>query len=147
MALGAAALLLGAAYYLGARPPGSTVIALPVPPTGWWHLAAHWPAFDALPSLLHVFAFSILTVAVTGVSRRCVVWLVPLAWLTVDTVFECLQLPAARAWLESLPLPWLRDTLLAGRGTFDPLDMAGLFLGAALAAAAIARMESDNEHS
>ncbi len=143
MLTGTAALVLGFAYYVFARPPGSTVMPLPSP-GHWWHVAAQWPVLDALPSLLHVFAFSLLTVAVIG-WRRHVAWLVPGAWLLLDAVFEGLQAPPVRAWLDGLPLSGLTGTLPAGRGTFDPLDLAALFVGAALAGVAIARMESNHE--
>lgn len=119
---GSAALLLGALVYLAARAPGSSAAAL-----GWLPpLPAAWaPLLGPLPSLLHAFAFTLLTTALLGPRR---VFLAALLWTGIDAAFEIAQHPAI------------------GRvgGTFDPLDLLAAATGALLAMLFVTRLSRRN---
>ena len=101
------------------------------------------PVFGAqglsLPTFTHVFALSLLTVAVLGCGRVAALG-VCLSWLVIDLAFEAAQHPAIAtrlstaidvgpAWLSVLE-PVQR---YASYGTYDALDVLSIFLGACLA--------------
>ena len=135
-ALGGVLLVIGLAVYLGDRPPGHAMLlpAWPRPSGGaWFGSVGPW-----LPSFIHPFAFSLLTVAALGPSRRprygaC------MAWGAVNAAFELGQLPQVAASLG----PALRESAPASRaladyftrGRFDLLDLAAVALGSVAAAA------------
>lgn len=112
---GASALLLGVLIYLSARATGSSPAAL-----GWLPpVPASWaPLLGPLPSLLHAFAFTLLTTALLGPGR---VSFAALLWAGIDTAFEIAQHTA------------FPDTGLRVGGTFDPLDLLAIAAGAMLA--------------
>ena len=109
------------------RPAGSSLIhlsgsGLNVP------LLTTLPVFDNLPSFFHVFAFSLLSAAVLGLTRNRV-QLSCFSWLVIGSLFELGQHERFSS-LHALPLG------LGGyfeRGTFDPRDIAACSLGAVLA--------------
>ncbi|MDH5527020.1 MAG: hypothetical protein OEY97_06880 [Nitrospirota bacterium] len=108
---GSAALLLGALVYLSARAPGSSPAAL-----GWLPpLSSFWtPLLGQFPSLLHAFAFTLLTTVLLGTRR---VIFSALLWAGIDAAFEIAQHP-----------------VIGGvGGTFDPLDLLAIATGAGLA--------------
>lgn len=131
-----AALLVGAAVYLLDRQPQTV------------YLLADWVGADrkmsgvfgglgnSLPTFVHVYAFSLFTVAVLSVSRRgaavcCFIWAV------VDGLFELGQLDAvARVIAEHVPAwfgvtPLLENTAnYFHAGTFDVFDLVSIALGA-----------------
>lgn len=107
----------------------------------------------SLPTFTHVFALSLLTVAVLG-SRRLAALAVCCSWLAIDMAFEVAQHPAIAthlsaaidagpAWLSALD-PVRRFAIY---GTFDTLDLFSIFLGAGLAFALIHLVSgSPDEH-
>lgn len=114
LTLSALALAAGVAVYLSGRAPGSSPAAL-----GWLPpIAGSWPLLGQVPSLLHAFAFTLLTTAVLGSHR---VLTAALLWAGIDTAFELAQHPAA--------------AVIGARvgGTFDLWDLAAVAAGAALA--------------
>ena len=143
MSLAALALLLlgvGLLAYLTARPPSS---AAALPPD-WHHRSvtavhvlreAGW-----LPSLLHPWAFGLLSAAVA----RARPWQLGacVAWGGVNLLFEAGQHPAlAEALVQALGAgTWQGAAALAryfASGTFDPADLAAAAAGTAAACACV----------
>lgn len=138
------ALLLGAAVYLVDRPAGSA-----------WLLPAAWQAATPgrgfgsvgqwLPSLVHAFAFSVLTACLLPrragrAASAC------LGWALVDSLAEIGQHAALAAPLAAALAPAFDVAPLAMRlaryfmqGTFDPADLAAGLAGSALAYLALRR--------
>ena len=141
VAIAFVSLAVGAVFYVFARPHGSTLVRLPDAGALHWAVADTVPILGALPSLLHVFTFGLLTAAVIGLNKRAAL-AGPAVWLVIDAAFEWLQIPAvrsrARALLDAAAGSRPADWLLPGAGTFDPMDLAALGLGAALAALIVA---------
>jgi hypothetical protein len=140
---GLAALILGMLVYVETR-SGSQVFFLQYLPAA--HSSSHTEFSDilyALPSLLHIYAFILLTAAVVS-SNVHNLRLICLFWLVTELAFEIgqqhdvavaivKQLPAwfyGSAVLETVPNYFLQ-------GTFDPLDIIGLLLGALAAYATV----------
>ncbi|MEM9385307.1 MAG: hypothetical protein AAGA68_09630 [Pseudomonadota bacterium] len=106
--------------------------------------AAAGPALllGSTPALTHAFAFSALLLVTAQPRRPRQRRLLLGGWLVLLVGFECMQLPAARAWvgasiqyLES-GWPYLASLLRAhGAGTFDMYDVLASALGVTLAAA------------
>ncbi len=130
-----AALGLGALVYVLDRPPGLT--ALPQ------HLTLFKPTITVfgslgqmLPAFVHVFAFSLLTMALIDGGRRVAI-LVCGGWFLVDSAFELGQYPAVAtalgrfvpSWFEHLPILERTEGFFQS-GTFDPLDLLAIALGA-----------------
>ena len=150
--LGALLLGIGLLVYLADRPPGHAQLlpAWPLPGGGtWFGSLGSW-----LPSFVHPFAFSLLTVAVLAPSPRPRLG-VCAAWGALNAAFELGQLPQAAAWLgaalhESALPSALADPLADyfRRGRFDVADLAALTLGS-LAAAAVLHFlhEKKDDHA
>lgn len=118
-------LLTGVAYYYLFRAP---VVAY-----GWFGMGAHerLPAYgvvvlDALPSFVHVLAFSLLTWLV--LDRRYALWSVGF-WTGVNLLFEAGQAVPV-AYLHALPKLLQR---YFGNGTFSIADIIAIFLAAFVA--------------
>jgi hypothetical protein len=131
--------------YLSDRPAGHAVV-LPASlhwsggpslgVVGWW-----------LPSLLHPFAFALLTAAAARPSAASTIGACA-GWWGVNVVFEVAQHPRLSApiaaWLDSRfdgawPAQRVADYLV--RGTFDVGDLVAASLGALLAAAVLGRRQ------
>lgn len=111
---GALAIALGLAAYALSR---SVRIPL-VPSALHFAPAAREPAvFGSLPSALHAFAMPLLTLACLRAVRRWHVLAACVGWAAVDVIFELAQ----RYRVELFPA-----------GTFDPLDVLGVLIGASL---------------
>ena len=89
-----------------------------------------------LPEFIHVYAFSLLTALLLPSTPRHTLGAC-LAWFVVDSAFEIAQHPAIApmivavlpGWFEQVPL--LDNTVAYFRhGTFDPLDLAAVAVGA-----------------
>jgi hypothetical protein len=117
---------------------GALVYALDRDPSQVWLMPAAWslPQWrgwlpraitDSLPSLVHVFAFSVLTALVLAKNRRQAAWVV-CAWLLLDVAFEVAQIKAVHAFIVSHP--WLKHWPV---GDFDLFDLLALLLGAVAA--------------
>ena len=133
--LALAALALGVLVYVVDRPPGLT--ALPDSITLFQPTVSFFGAVgQSLPAFVHVFAFSVLTAALLG-GGRCAAITVCTAWFLVDAAFELGQHPATNAelaklipsWFEAIPVLDRTDDLFR-YGTFDPLDLLSIILGA-----------------
>jgi hypothetical protein len=115
--IGAVAIAAGIAVYALFRPARIPLI----PPD--LHFAAGSPdapaMLGAVPSVLHAFAMPLLTAACLRLRRRHIV-IACLAWAVIGVVFELGQ----RTGIRFFP-----------GGTFDPLDLLGVLLGATLAGA------------
>jgi hypothetical protein len=134
---GLAALFIGVLGYLLYRPPGQVYFlhALPVSLPAQPLFSGVW--FQWTPAFLHVYAFSLLSMAMSQTlqpARIC------LAWLVVDCLFELAQLPAVSPtvvkvlpnWFSQLPLLDNARAYLI-HGVFDGGDLVAALLGACLA--------------
>lgn len=133
-----AAFALGALVYVLDR-PAATVYLLP---NAMSPALGHHPWFGALgghlPEFVHVYAFILLTVAVSTWPAR--VLPICVFWWAVDSLFEIGQHPAIAphiaaalpAWFQHIPI--LDNTAnYFLRGTFDPWDLIGTVLGTSVA--------------
>lgn len=142
LALGASALLLGVWVYAADRPAARTYFlpeGLDLHPGG----ALFGPLGQHLPTLLHVLGFCLLTAALLRVGWRGALAICG-GWLLVDGLFEIGQheaiAPVLARWTPDwfAHVPVLENTASYFlRGRFDPLDLASIALGAALALALI----------
>lgn len=134
LGLATVALVMGLLLYLTDRPPGHAVL---IPAA--WSLSGPPGAFGAagawLPSLLHAFAFTLLTAA----TRPCTAadaFTSGALWCAIGLGFEILQHPAIAgplaAALEGVPGLHVLGRF-ASQGRFDPADLAALLAGAAAA--------------
>ncbi|MDH3672702.1 MAG: hypothetical protein OES46_16345 [Gammaproteobacteria bacterium] len=133
--IGVAVLATGALVYVVDRAPELSLVGSTV---SFFHLKL--TAFGAigqnLPSFAHVFAFSLLTIALLGGGRRAAI-AVCSGWLFVNAAFELGQHPTIATklahltptWFEGIPiLHRTNDFFLAG--TFDAFDLVAMALGA-----------------
>jgi hypothetical protein len=132
---GLAALMLGILVYVATR-SGQQVFFLRYLPTS--HSDSYGGIGDmlyALPSMLHIYAFILLTAAVVS-SNAHQLRLICTFWLVTEVMFEIgQQHDVAVAIVEHLPAWFYGSAVLETvpnyflRGTFDPLDIIGLLLG------------------
>jgi hypothetical protein len=124
---GALAIALGLAVYALSRP-----VRIPLVPSAL-HLAhaRHESAlFGSVPSALHAFAMPLLTLACFRNFRRWHALAACASWSAIDVLFELAQRTSS--------------SFFPG-GTFDPLDVLAVIVGAALAyavASAVTRSKS-----
>jgi hypothetical protein len=112
---GAIAIAAGLAIYALFRP-----VRIPLVPSALHFAVSEFSSptiLGAVPSAIHAFAMPLLTAACLRPRRRHIM-VACLAWCVVDLVFEASQRTASRFF---------------PAGTFDPLDILGILLGAALA--------------
>lgn len=100
-------------------------------PRAEWRPAA-WAG--ALPTLLHVLAFGLLT-AVLLPARSVARTLACVAWGMVNGLAECAQHPALQGLLGPALAPWPALARYLGQGRFDPLDLGAALVGTLLALA------------
>ncbi len=133
-----ATLALGVLVYMFDRPAASVHFL----PKALMFAGAHKPYFGALggqlPDFVHVYAFILLTIAVS--SSRARVLPICVFWWALDSLFKVGQHPAVAPHLaRALPewffhVPVLRNS--AGyflHGTFDPLDLVAIAIGSVAA--------------
>ena len=134
-------LLIGIMVYLMGRPAGAAPGILA--PFNIFHVTSDvrlWGVLaHSLPTLTHTAAFILLTTALLD-CRPGVGAVVATLWLLLEALFELGQhemlsasfASAVPAWWEALPgFRGTRDYFL--RGSFDPLDLASIALGALVA--------------
>ena len=99
----------------------------------------------SLPTFAHVFAFCLLTAALLAVGTEAAIT-VCLGWFLVDVAFELGQHSALAPALSTLIPPWFAHLLILNQtdsyfldGTFDPLDLLAIALGALAAYVVIQR--------
>ena len=134
--IGLAVLLLGTAVYFLDRPWEQTIfvpgdLSLFSLTSSVFGVIGH-----SLPTFAHVFAFSLLTIALVGGAKRAAIT-VCLGWFLVDATFEMGQHPQVASGLSSLIPPWFEHLPVLDRtagyfvyGTFDPLDLVAAALAA-----------------
>ena len=137
IAIGLGVLLVGTLVYLVDRPAEQSFLFhfsfYPFAPPLFGSLGRSFPTFA------HVFAFSLLTVALIAPARRvCAV--VCLGWFLVDAAFEVGQHPSVAQWVAGLIPPWFQHIPILEKtegyfvhGTFDPVDMLSIAVGAMVA--------------
>ena len=131
------ALLGGAVVYLLTRDP-QTVSALRFSPLPLWSGAlVHCWLCLALPSLLHVYAFTLLSASVARPRTRRQALSLCLFWVGIEVFFELGQTAQLAAWIHDLlPAQFGNYPMLSLThdyfiyGTFDPLDLLFIGLGA-----------------
>ena len=145
--IGLAVLLLGTAVYFLDRPWEQTIFvpgALSLFPltSSVFGVIGH-----SLPTFAHVFAFSLLTIALVGGAKRAAIT-VCLGWFLVDATFEMGQHPQVAGWLSNLVPQWFEHLPVLDRtadyfvyGTFDPLDLLSVAFGALVAYLVIRRTQ------
>jgi hypothetical protein len=146
VSLALAVLGLGVLVYLLDRPPGLT--ALPESITLFQPTARFFGALgQSLPEFAHVFAFSLLTIAFIGGGRRTAIAACS-GWFLVDAAFELGQHPTIAPRLAHLTPSWFEAIPILNRtddffryGTFDPLDLLFVALGALAAYVVVQRMQ------
>lgn len=147
LAAASLALALGGLVYLADR---KACVAVPICSA----LGGVQPLFGAvggsLPSFVHVFAFSLLTAAALP-NRRRPWYSACAAWAVVNALFELGQHESLRGPLVSaLHSLWGPSSIVKPvadyftLGTFDPMDLLAVGLGA-VAAAAVLRRASGSE--
>lgn len=133
--------MIGAGFYLLARPPASVyfiVQYLPFSGNGGAHSGVFEnPVFGSLPMFFHVCAFTLLTAGCFRPGKR-VAAVSSLFWLLVNVVFEILQkfdqvaTALIPAWFDHYP--WLESFRPYFQyGTFDPFDLLFALFGAGTA--------------
>jgi hypothetical protein len=137
--IGVLALVLGGVFYILARPPSQTYFV----PAALSLFQGDASVFGALgyhlPTFLHVFAFSLITVGFLGSDLRGAVQ-VCLLWFSIDALFEIGQHP----WVAGIIVPHVPDWFSAvpvldnvavyfERGSFDVFDLLSILLGAVAA--------------
>ncbi len=129
--VGLAALMLGLLIYIVVRPEGSSYLshfvhfALPVS-------LENFPLINNLPSFLHGFAFSLLTIVILGERKYALASC--LFWLVVNVLFELGQHSYFVQWLDvnKIQVPQVLNTYMH-LGTFDVLDVLLSMFGACAA--------------
>lgn len=131
------ALLLGTFMYMVARPAGVAWL-LPAP-LNFGTLFDIGIAGHGLPTLLHAYAFLLLSAAVLR-PRRPGLYTLCAGGFALEALFELGQHPAVARLLEATLPAGADHAPLLGRllryfqhGVFDPLDLACAFLGVAAA--------------
>lgn len=145
--IGLAVLVLGTAVYFVDRPWEQAIF---VPgDLSLFHLtpSVFGVIGHSLPTFAHVFAFSLLTIALVGGAKRAAIT-VCLGWFLVDAGFEMGQHAQVASWLSSLIPQWFEHIPVLDRtsgyfvyGTFDPLDLLSVAFGALAAYIVIQRTQ------
>ncbi len=151
------ALFAGFFLYLLTRDPPTVSLfrLLPLPTWPGEHL--HCWLCGVLPSLLHVYAFILLSALILQPQTRKQVFVLCLFWSGIETLFELGQIDAVAVLLQhTLPLDIEHNALLSVTrdyflfGTFDPLDLLFVGLGALAAYRSLTRMatpEVQHDHA
>jgi hypothetical protein len=134
--LGFLFLVLGLLLYLADRPVERSyflpdILTTINRPVGLFGLFGQW-----LPAFFHVYAFILLTAAITAPRRRQIIT-VCATWFVIDALFECGQHPAIAPKLAELMPGWIQGIPVMEntasyfvRGVFDPIDILFTAFGA-----------------
>jgi hypothetical protein len=149
--IGLAALGVGVLVYLVDRPAAQSVVPSAISlfaltPTVFGVLG------HSLPTFVHVMAFILLTTAVLAGGKSTAV-AVCLGWFALEAVFELGQHPAIApalstaipSWFAHFPILNQTDRYFLN-GTFDPMDLLAIVLGAAVAYVLIRSTERWRAH-
>jgi len=137
--IGLAALSIGLMVYLSDRAPDSAFLLQVIGGKSPFSEASHLfgPISGQLPAFLHVFAFALLTTGVLGCGTRGALF-VCLFWLIVDVLFEVGQVagnPVVGNHSGAFNTTFGSEVVgnFFRFGTFDPLDLLAMALGAVAA--------------
>ena len=134
---GLAALFVGSSVYLVDRPPDQTYFLYGS--DTWISLYHVLPNLcgifgGTLPAFIHIFAFILISAGIASSGRKgCLV--VCVSWFFVDCAFElgqkysALSLSITPDWFAGIPYLEACESFFR-EGTFDPLDVAAMALGA-----------------
>jgi hypothetical protein len=151
------ALIAGVALYLLTRPAQSVYFLQAVPFPIGIHNPLPCPLCGALPSLLHVYAFILLSaIALQPKSRRQLI-AICLTWSGIEVAFELGQIDRIALMIHNVLPTWFQEIPLLSitgnfflLGIFDPLDLLSIGLGALAAyrlLLSIIAPEANHEHS
>lgn len=142
--IAAFALAMGLLVYLTDRQPEHSYFLFHAPTLVRPAVPVFGSVGDQLPAFLHVYAFILFTVAIAGVPRARLAGICA-AWFVIAVLFEIGQYPVAATAIAAFLPSWLAhfpvlDNTAAYflRGTFDPLDILAIFLGAVAAGLTVA---------
>ncbi len=133
--IGLVALALGTMVYLVDRPAEQSFVPSAI---SLFDLAPRVFGIvgHSLPTFAHVFAFILLTAALLTGERKTAIT-VCLGWFVVEAAFELGQHPALALALATATPPWFAGLPILNKtdsyflhGTFDPLDIVAIALGA-----------------
>ena len=134
--LGVFSLILGAAFYVCARPAGTTYF-IPEHFNQLQVFSQNSYIYYVFPSFIHTLAFILLTVGWLGCKTRVGILWVTLFWLLIDISFEALQHPMASNAVIGVIPDWFdhfflleNTTIYLQTGRFDYFDLCAATLGA-----------------
>lgn len=137
--IGMAALSVGLMVYLYDRPPDSALMLQVIGITKAFSEVSplFGPIGDQLPAFIHVFAFALLTAGLLGCRSRGALFIC-LFWLAVNVLFELGQvIENPIAGNHSGAFDTVFGSGVLGNffrfGTFDPLDLLAMTVGAVAA--------------
>ncbi len=151
------ALLAGLLLYLLTREPATVTLFRLIPLPTWPGEHPYCWLCGVMPSLLHVYAFILLSALVLQPQSRKQVIALCLFWGGIESLFELGQLDAVAVLLQhTLPSDIESNALLSVTqdyflsGTFDPLDLVFVGLGTLAAYRSLTRTaapEVKHEHT
>lgn len=135
VAIAVGALAVGVVIYLTQR-SGADVYLLP---DSWQAVLPISTLGNHLPSFLHAFAFAVLTAVVLTPWRGAVLFSC-LLWVAINSLFEIGQIDAVAVRIAQYSPAWFSDWPVLENidgyflnGTFDPVDIGFVALGAVAA--------------
>jgi hypothetical protein len=150
LAAALSALLLGLMVYLFERPADSIYLFALFSYSSTQHYDLLGIIGQSLPSIIHTYAFILLTVIAVGNGPR-IIFTSSFLWVGIGWLFELGQHPTVSAqlikhipeWFSGIPL-LVNSANYFQYGTFDPLDLLATLVGA-LAAWATYQMTRQKE--
>ena len=132
--IGVAALSMGLMVYLYDRPPGSVMLLEAMGAGAVSEVGLFGSISGQLPAFIHVFAFALLTTGLLGCRSRGA-FFVCMFWLVINVLFELGQVVENSATtngsgaFNAIFGPGVLGEFFRS-GTFDPLDLLAMALGA-----------------
>lgn len=148
-ALALAALMAGTLFYLVGRDPGAIYLLPDYRQVSYPGGPVQEFLCGSLPTFLHVYAFILLSALVLPPSRRVLLGVCGF-WVLIEVFFEVGQSDALAkgiaatlpAWFQHLPVFEATDRYFLN-GTFDPLDLVFLVLGAIAAYGSVRQVSGE----
>ncbi|MGD8909746.1 MAG: hypothetical protein PVI92_10410 [Chromatiales bacterium] len=151
------ALIAGITLYLFTRPPQTAYFMQAVPFLIVTDKPLYCPLCETLPSLLHAFAFILLSAIALEPKNRQQLIAICLTWSGIEAAFELGQIDRIAIWIQNVLPAWFQEIPLLSitgdfflLGTFDPLDLLSIGLGTLAAYRLLMSTiasEADYEHS
>lgn len=150
IAFGLLALLAGTLVYVFARPGGAVflpdclILCAHPPPPAWL-----WGPF---PAFAHTAGICLLMAGVLSAGQKAGIWIC-VSWTPVEAAFEVGQHPwigpristHLPLWIDHIPILKLTRGFFL-RGSFDPFDLAAIFMGAAFAYLVIMKINRERKN-